>query len=1213
MVQLYLLLQRHFVSFGNLLLLLILALPAMSQTYQLPVTGSTAFVTCGGTLYDDGGANSSYSANADGTVTLTPATAGNKIRLEFTAFHVETGYDRLYIYDGSSTASPLIGIYDSQSPGTVYGTSSAGTLTLRFTSDYIYQHNGFAATIACVTAVPQADLAIQGASAQPLAVVPGNSLSVNCTIYNLSGATAQSSSVGYYLSSDAALSSNDVLLGNSVGSILGNHQSSYRSATLPVPASTLPGNYYLLFAADYLSAVNESNENNNVASISVNVVPPSTDLVVQQTSVNTPNTAPGNSLSLSCTIANHGNATANFSSVGYYLSTDITLDASDQLLTSSFGGQLTPGYNQYRSATTNVPTSVTPGNYYILFAADYQNVVSESNETNNVVAVSITVSAPSIDLVVQDAQIGQSSVLPGSFISASAYILNQGNTTANTSNTGVYLSTDATLSSNDQLLVGSGVSQLTTNQGSTIYPQFTVPSTITAGTYYVLFVADHSNAVTETNETNNVRSVIITVLSPTVDLTIQQPYLNSGSAVPGGSVTTNSYVYNQGNSNVASSSVGYYLSADNALSSNDIFVGSTVGGFITGNSSNYRSGSINIPASTAIGTYYVLFVVDYQNLVTEANETNNTTSTTLNIVAPGVDLFLSQPSTSPTSAGAGVPFNAFVTISNLGNSATQSSNVGYYLSADNVLSASDVLLGAANGGYLAANDYSSRTVNLLIPTGTTPGNYYIIFVADHTALVSETNENNNAAALPFAVSAPFNGVMVPYSGTATITTCSTTVYDHGGTSTYNNGAYGTLVINPGTAGSKIQLVFNSFAVETCCDRLTIYDGPDTSSPIIGAYVTNPGIITATSSSGALTLQFTTDFSVVDSGFEAAVSCIVPAALPDLVPVLSASNPNSAMAGNALTLFSSIRNQGSVTATSSTLSYYLSSNTTLDASDTALGSVTGGTLSPGQSATRNGQVTIPTSLLTGYYYLLYVADPQNSVTEISEANNITFTSLYVTAPILPDLMIGHATLSSSATMAGSIVTANCTVNNQGNTTAPQSAMGYYLSTDMVFSTNDVFLGNSQVAALGTNTSQPLSTSFIIPANTASGNYYVLFAADHINDIAEINETNNVFSRSLTVGIVQSTRDEQLAGLTLSVFPNPATTGKSVKVQLTGIGNGKTANLSLYDALGRQISQQQLTLNGRPAPAEFDTHALSPGIYVLRITGAGLNATRRIVIE
>lgn len=374
----YLFLQRRYLLLGLLWLLLGLR-PALAQTYQLPATGSSAFTTCSGTLYDDGGANGPYAANATGSVTLTPATAGNKVRLQFTAFSLETGYDRLYIYDGSDASAPLIGMYDSQSPGTVFATNSAGTLTVRLSSDYVTQFSGFAADISCVTNVPLADLAIQGASAQPLAAVPGSSLSANCTIYNLAGTIAASSSVGYYLSADATLSANDVLLGNSTGGVLSGNQSSYRSATLPVPASTPTGSYYLLFAADYQNAVNESNESNNVASISLNIVPTTIDLIVQQATVTTPNTAPGNVLGLSCYILNQGNAIAPSSSVGYYLSTDVTLSANDQLLSSTFGSQLSPNFSQYRGVTTNVPPATAPGTYYILFVADYQSLVDRKS------------------------------------------------------------------------------------------------------------------------------------------------------------------------------------------------------------------------------------------------------------------------------------------------------------------------------------------------------------------------------------------------------------------------------------------------------------------------------------------------------------------------------------------------------------------------------------------------------------------------------------------------------------------------------------------------------------------------------------------------------------------------------------------------------------------------------------------------------------------
>ena len=755
MHKLYSALRRLIPLFVSLPLVLGTAAAATAQAYTLPTSGSTAITTCSGTLYDDGGANGGYTANSNGSVTITPATTGEKVRLTFTSFSLGY-YDLLTIYDGSSTSAPVIGTYNSSyNPGTVYGTNSAGTLTVRLAADsYTYGYSGFAASIACVSTVPQADLAIQGASAQPLAIVPGSSMSVNCTIYNLSGNTAQSSSVGYYLSTDATLSSTDLLLGNSVGSLLGVNQSSYRSATLTLPASTTPGSYYLLFAADYQNVVNESNENNNVASISVSVVAPSIDLLIQQPYVSTPNTAAGNPIGLSCYIANQGNTFANSSSVGYYLSTDATLDSNDALLTSTFGGQLTPIYTQTRSATTNVPPGTTPGSYYILFAADYQNIVAESNETNNVSSVAITVSAPSVDLVVQQAQLNQSSVAAGSSVSGSSYVYNQGNTSAGSSVQGIYLSTNTTLDANDQLLTSNAISALSSATGYYLYPQFTLPFTLASGTYYVLFVADHLNSVAETNETNNVRSAVLTVLAPNVDLVMQQPSVSPTSVVAGGTASTSSYIYNQGNSQASSSSVGYYLSTDASLSSNDVLVGSTVGASLVSGGYSSRYATITVPSTLASGAYYVLFVADYLDAVLETNETNNVTSTPISVVAPGVDLVIQQPYVSPSTVAAGGTISGSGSLYNQGNTTASSSNVGYYLSTDATLSSSDLLLGTSNSSTLAGGNYSSLYSTLTVPANTASGTYYVLFVADHLNSVAETNETNNVRSAVLTVLAP---------------------------------------------------------------------------------------------------------------------------------------------------------------------------------------------------------------------------------------------------------------------------------------------------------------------------------------------------------------------------------------------------------------------------------------------------------------------------
>lgn len=187
-----------------------------AQTYQLPATGTTTITTCAGTLYDDGGPNSTYAPNADGSMTTMPGTAGSKVRLQFNPVALEPYFDYLYVYDGTRTSAPLIGRYDSYNqPGTLYGTTTSGALTVRLTSDSSLQYDGFAAIISRVTVVPpqaQPDLVVRGAQLPPSSVVAGGSTDASSAVYNQSGTTANSSNMGYYLSANAVLDAGDGLL-----------------------------------------------------------------------------------------------------------------------------------------------------------------------------------------------------------------------------------------------------------------------------------------------------------------------------------------------------------------------------------------------------------------------------------------------------------------------------------------------------------------------------------------------------------------------------------------------------------------------------------------------------------------------------------------------------------------------------------------------------------------------------------------------------------------------------------------------------------------------------------------------------------------------------------------------------------------------------------------------------------------------------------------
>jgi hypothetical protein len=109
--------------------------------------------SCSGNFYDSGGSTVNYSSNENATYTLCPATSGDVTQIAFSTFSLESGFDFLSIYDGNSTASPLIGTFTGViSPGTIAATlANGGCLTFQFTSDGSVNDLGWAASISCIT------------------------------------------------------------------------------------------------------------------------------------------------------------------------------------------------------------------------------------------------------------------------------------------------------------------------------------------------------------------------------------------------------------------------------------------------------------------------------------------------------------------------------------------------------------------------------------------------------------------------------------------------------------------------------------------------------------------------------------------------------------------------------------------------------------------------------------------------------------------------------------------------------------------------------------------------------------------------------------------------------------------------------------------------------------------------------------------------------
>lgn len=108
---------------------------------------------CGGNFYDNGGPAGNYSNSQLLTATFC-APPGQYISFNFTAFNLESNFDWLDIYNGPSTAAPLIGSFTgTQGPGLVTS-SLGGCITFVFDSDNSLALSGWTASITCSSTPP---------------------------------------------------------------------------------------------------------------------------------------------------------------------------------------------------------------------------------------------------------------------------------------------------------------------------------------------------------------------------------------------------------------------------------------------------------------------------------------------------------------------------------------------------------------------------------------------------------------------------------------------------------------------------------------------------------------------------------------------------------------------------------------------------------------------------------------------------------------------------------------------------------------------------------------------------------------------------------------------------------------------------------------------------------------------------------------------------
>lgn len=512
----------------------------------------------------------------------------------------------------------------------------------------------------------------------------------------------------------------------------------------------------------------ESNENNNITTKAFDLQAPDVDLVVTETDV-PPIIKIGQLFTVAWTVTNQGqeDATNTFWYDRIYLSSDSILDPNDLVLaTVSVNGPVGAGASYSLSQSLTIPTyyNVDPNqNWFVLIGPDNYNYQSETNENNNVIAVATDIQTPDVDLVVANidapaiAKMGQN-------ITVSWTVTNQGQETSSTPwYDRVYLSSDGILDGvNDIYLANVYVPQpLAGGASYTLSQNLRVPTYIDPNKNWVVIVkTDAGNEQSETNENNNVTTVVTDVQTPDVDLAVTNI---SAPAVAqlGQNLAVSWTVTNQGQE--SSSSSWYdriYLSPDGVLDNvGEIALANVlVTGPVASGASYTLDRNLTVPNNIDPNKdWFVLIKTDNYNSQIETNDNNNVATKAIDIQTGQVDLTVTNI-TAPAAATIGRDFLVSWTVINQGQQGT-SASYWYdtvYLSADGVIDGTNdfAIASAYFLGPLAPGASYTLSQNAAISTfyDIDPNlNWSLVVETDDYNAQLETNENNNTTAVAIDV------------------------------------------------------------------------------------------------------------------------------------------------------------------------------------------------------------------------------------------------------------------------------------------------------------------------------------------------------------------------------------------------------------------------------------------------------------------------------
>ncbi|HVX60600.1 MAG TPA: CARDB domain-containing protein, partial [Pirellulales bacterium] len=975
------------------------------------------------------------------------------------------------------------------------------------------------------------DLAITTATA-PASAVVGNasSIAVSYTVANQGAVAASGSwSDNLYISDKPAYDSSaeyvTSLRYNYSGLAAGSSYTQNSNVTLPLTAT---GARYLLLVTNAYGSISESDaaggvDANDVYALPITLSAPDVDLAPSNPTAPASATV-GQNISVSFAVTNNGGeaAAAGWSDVVYY-STKPTYDSSAVSVGYFYPSQvpLGAGASYTDSGNVTLSPSLPTGAGYLLFVVDAYQDQGESDKTNNVVSLPITLAAADLATTAVTAP---SSAALDSPISVSWTVTNQGSVAAPGNwIDAVYISSQpywqygatqiATFNESSQSGLSPGANYTDTRN-------ITIPSYLRSGDVYLIVRSDVYSSTGDTNRQNNFFATPIHLTASAADLTVSSATAPA-TGVLGGSIAVSWTVTNQGTKDASSNwTDAVYLSTkptyDNtALFLDHLYAPPPASSPVTPGASYTLNDNLYLPGSTT-GAMYLLFITNSNHNQSESDATNDVYALPITISAP--DLTVSAAS-APAAAALGQTISVSWTTANSGSAAAPA--VWYdavYVSSKNTFDNTATLIDSFYEGAqtdLAPGGSYSETQNVNLPA-TGLGQRYLLFVADAVHDQPETSEANNVYAVPITLAAPdltVSGAAAPAAA------------DLGSPISVSWTVQNSSAVAAPAAWHDAVYVSSVPTLDGTATLVAQFDESVQAGLAAGAsYTDSQSIALPSTAIGQRYLLFVTD---MDQGQPETNAANDVYALPitlsgaDLT-VASATAPSIAAIGSTIDLNWTVKNQGNAAAQASwTDGIYLSNTNVLDGSAVYVGDFPAGAapLAAGASYTLSQSVTIPNTSL-GSRFLLIVADAGQQQAESSEFNNTLALPIQLAQV---DLAAGNAAAPASANF-GDTISVSWTATNAGSTAINQAwSDRIYLSSTSTLDVNTARLlatvGESGRAPLGAGASYTQLAQVTLPldATTTPGSYYVFVVVDGLNQASETNETNNAVSQAITLGL------------------------------------------------------------------------------------------------